>query len=170
MAVPIISFTAYFETGKTTFLEKLLPCLKRMGLWTAVINHDGDGFQMDTPGHISPGECGHGCGGHCFRCPRFWQGWNPPWSWDSRGIPFPPPCPLGCCCAPPGASSEGISMVRTCVCPPPGPMPDAEHGGLQLPDGPACRERHRSSERLRKRVAALKPSNKNILDFLPYSW
>lgn len=50
MAVPIITFAAYSGMGKTTFLEKLIPCLKALGLRTAVIKHDGHNFQMDIPG------------------------------------------------------------------------------------------------------------------------
>lgn len=50
MEIPVISFAAYSGTGKTTFLEKLIPCLKDLGLRTAVIKHDGHDFQMDTPG------------------------------------------------------------------------------------------------------------------------
>lgn len=50
MKAPVISLVAYSGTGKTTFLEKLLPCLRALGLRTAVIKHDGHDFQMDTPG------------------------------------------------------------------------------------------------------------------------
>lgn len=50
MQVPVITFAAYSGTGKTTYLEKLLPCLKASGLRVAVIKHDGHDFQMDTPG------------------------------------------------------------------------------------------------------------------------
>lgn len=50
MQVPVITFAAYSGTGKTTYLEKLLPCLKTAGLRVAVIKHDGHDFQMDTPG------------------------------------------------------------------------------------------------------------------------
>lgn len=48
--VPIITFAAYSGTGKTTYLEKLIPCLKAKGLRVAVIKHDGHDFQMDMPG------------------------------------------------------------------------------------------------------------------------
>ena len=50
MSIPVITFAAYSGTGKTTYLEKLLPCLKRRGLRVAVVKHDGHEFQMDTPG------------------------------------------------------------------------------------------------------------------------
>lgn len=46
----VITLAAYSNTGKTTCLEGLLPCLKKRGLRVAVIKHDGHDFQMDTPG------------------------------------------------------------------------------------------------------------------------
>ncbi len=51
--IPVISFTATSGTGKTTYLEKLLPLLKKRGLRIAVIKHDVHGFQMDKPGKDS---------------------------------------------------------------------------------------------------------------------
>lgn len=48
--IPIFSLVAYSGTGKTTFLEKLIPELKRRGLRVAVVKHDGHDFQMDQPG------------------------------------------------------------------------------------------------------------------------
>lgn len=53
MRPPVLSFTAYSNTGKTTYLEKLLPCLKAAGLRTAVIKHDGHDFQADVEGRDS---------------------------------------------------------------------------------------------------------------------
>ena len=50
MEIPVITFAAYSGTGKTTYLEKLLPCLRAAGVRAAVIKHDGHDFQMDTPG------------------------------------------------------------------------------------------------------------------------
>ena len=50
MEIPVITFAAYSGTGKTTYLEKLLPCLKAAGLRTAVVKHDGHDFEMDKPG------------------------------------------------------------------------------------------------------------------------
>lgn len=50
MPIPVITFAAYSGVGKTTYLERLLPCLKARGLRTAVIKHDGHEFEMDTPG------------------------------------------------------------------------------------------------------------------------
>lgn len=50
MKIPVITFAAYSGTGKTTYLESLLPCLKSLGLRVAVIKHDGHDFDMDRPG------------------------------------------------------------------------------------------------------------------------
>ena len=38
------------NSGKTTFLEKLIPELKKRGYCTAVLKHDGHEFQADTEG------------------------------------------------------------------------------------------------------------------------
>lgn len=53
MRPPVLSFTAYSNTGKTTYLEKLLPCLKAARLRVAVIKHDGHDFQADVEGRDS---------------------------------------------------------------------------------------------------------------------
>lgn len=50
---PVISFTAKSGTGKTTYLEKLLPLLKKQNIRIAVVKHDAHGFQMDKPGKDS---------------------------------------------------------------------------------------------------------------------
>lgn len=47
---PVITFVGKSGTGKTTFLEKLIPVLKAKGARFALIKHDVHGFQMDTPG------------------------------------------------------------------------------------------------------------------------
>ncbi len=51
--IPVLSFTAKSGTGKTTYLEKLLPILKARGLRIAVLKHDAHGFTMDKPGKDS---------------------------------------------------------------------------------------------------------------------
>lgn len=38
------------NSGKTTFLEHLIPCLNRRGWRVAVIKHDGHEFEPDVPG------------------------------------------------------------------------------------------------------------------------
>ena len=47
---PLVLFVGWSGAGKTTFLEKLLPCLAVRGLRTAVIKHDAHGFTTDSPG------------------------------------------------------------------------------------------------------------------------
>ena len=47
---PMIVFAGWSGSGKTTFIEKLLPELTGRGLKIAVLKHDGHGFQMDKPG------------------------------------------------------------------------------------------------------------------------
>lgn len=49
-SVPIITFVGLSGTGKTTFLEKLIPELKRRHLRIAVLKHDAHHFEMDKPG------------------------------------------------------------------------------------------------------------------------
>ncbi len=50
LSVPIITFVGLSGTGKTTFLEKLIPELKRRHLRLAVLKHDAHHFEMDKPG------------------------------------------------------------------------------------------------------------------------
>ena len=50
---PVLSFAAYSNTGKTTYLEKLIPCLKQACLLIAVIKHDGHDFQAGGEGKDS---------------------------------------------------------------------------------------------------------------------
>jgi len=53
MSIPTYALVAYSGSGKTTFLEKLIPALKRRGLRVAVIKHDGHDFQLDKEGKDS---------------------------------------------------------------------------------------------------------------------
>ncbi len=48
--MPIVSFVAPSGTGKTTYLEKLVPALAARGLRVLVIKHDVHGFEVDRPG------------------------------------------------------------------------------------------------------------------------
>lgn len=50
MSVPVISFIGWSGSGKTTFIEKLIPILRSRGLRLAVIKHDGHEFQIDKEG------------------------------------------------------------------------------------------------------------------------
>jgi molybdopterin-guanine dinucleotide biosynthesis protein B len=47
---PVVSFVARSQTGKTTFIEALLPELKRAGLRVAVVKHHHHTSSFDTPG------------------------------------------------------------------------------------------------------------------------
>ena len=47
---PMVAVSGWHNSGKTTFLRKLIPALQRRGLRVGVIKHDVHGFQMDTPG------------------------------------------------------------------------------------------------------------------------
>lgn len=51
--IPYVSFSAKSGTGKTTYLEKLVACLKEKGLCIALIKHDAHGFELDQPGKDS---------------------------------------------------------------------------------------------------------------------
>ena len=53
MNIPTYALVAYSNSGKTTFLEKLIPQLKSRGLRVAVIKHDGHDFQLDKEGKDS---------------------------------------------------------------------------------------------------------------------
>jgi len=50
---PIVSIVGNSGSGKTTFLEKLIPEIKRRGLKVGTIKHDVHGFEMDKPGKDS---------------------------------------------------------------------------------------------------------------------
>ncbi len=47
---PVLTFVGKSGTGKTTFLERLIPELKSRGLRLAVVKHDAHQFEMDQPG------------------------------------------------------------------------------------------------------------------------
>ena len=53
MGIGVFSFVAYSGTGKTTFLEKLIPELKSRGLRVAVYKHDAHEFEIDKKGKDS---------------------------------------------------------------------------------------------------------------------
>jgi molybdopterin-guanine dinucleotide biosynthesis protein B len=48
--VPIISIVGKSDSGKTTFIEKLIPELNRRGYRVATIKHDTHGFEIDREG------------------------------------------------------------------------------------------------------------------------
>lgn len=51
--IPIISVVGKSGAGKTTFLERLIPELKRRGYRVAVVKHDVHSFEVDVPGKDS---------------------------------------------------------------------------------------------------------------------
>lgn len=51
--IPVIAFSAWSGTGKTTVIEELIPRLKRRGLRVAVIKHDAHAFEIDREGKDS---------------------------------------------------------------------------------------------------------------------
>jgi len=48
--VPIVSFVGYSNSGKTTFLVKVITELKKRGYRIGVIKHDGHDFEIDHVG------------------------------------------------------------------------------------------------------------------------
>lgn len=51
--IPIISIVGKSDSGKTTFIEKLLPELTRRGYRVATVKHDVHGFEVDREGKDS---------------------------------------------------------------------------------------------------------------------
>ncbi len=52
-SIPILGFSAYSGTGKTTLLRQIIPLLKQRGLRVSVIKHAHHGFDLDFPGKDS---------------------------------------------------------------------------------------------------------------------
>ncbi|WP_339272448.1 molybdopterin-guanine dinucleotide biosynthesis protein B [Paenibacillus sp. FSL K6-1330] len=46
----VFQVCGYKNSGKTTLITALIPLLKRHGIRTAIIKHDGHGFEMDHEG------------------------------------------------------------------------------------------------------------------------
>lgn len=51
--IPILGFTAFSNTGKTTLLVKILPLLTAHGWRVATVKHAPHGFDIDRPGKDS---------------------------------------------------------------------------------------------------------------------
>lgn len=51
--IPIISIVGKSDSGKTTFIEKLLPEMARKGYRVATVKHDVHGFEVDREGKDS---------------------------------------------------------------------------------------------------------------------
>jgi molybdopterin-guanine dinucleotide biosynthesis protein B len=48
--IPVVSFVGYSNSGKTTFLVRLVSEMKARGYRVAVVKHDRHGFDIDIPG------------------------------------------------------------------------------------------------------------------------
>jgi molybdopterin-guanine dinucleotide biosynthesis protein B len=53
MPAPIICFVGKSNSGKTTFIERVIPELVRAGYRIATVKHAGHGFDLDTEGKDS---------------------------------------------------------------------------------------------------------------------
>ncbi len=53
MVVPIVCFVGRSNSGKTTFIERVIPELVRAGYKVATVKHAGHGFDLDTEGKDS---------------------------------------------------------------------------------------------------------------------
>ncbi|MDF0643342.1 MAG: molybdopterin-guanine dinucleotide biosynthesis protein B [Nitrospira sp.] len=53
MAAPIVCFVGKSNSGKTTFIERIIPELVRAGYKIATVKHAGHGFDLDTEGKDS---------------------------------------------------------------------------------------------------------------------
>ena len=53
MPVPIVCFVGRSNSGKTTFIERVIPELVRAGYRIATVKHAGHGFDLDTEGKDS---------------------------------------------------------------------------------------------------------------------
>jgi len=51
--IPIVSIVGWSDSGKTTYLEKLIPELAGRGYRICAVKHDVHGFEVDTPGKDS---------------------------------------------------------------------------------------------------------------------
>jgi molybdopterin-guanine dinucleotide biosynthesis adapter protein len=53
MPTPVVSFVGKSNSGKTTFIERVIPELVRAGYKIATVKHAGHGFDLDTEGKDS---------------------------------------------------------------------------------------------------------------------
>ncbi len=52
-SIPVLGFSAYSGTGKTTLLRQVIPALKQRGLRVSVVKHAHHDFDLDFPGKDS---------------------------------------------------------------------------------------------------------------------
>ena len=74
---PTLVCMGWSGSGKTTFLEKLIPALTARGLRVSVVKHDGHGFQMDRPGKDSYRFAAAGAAGVAISGPNGWAVLSP---------------------------------------------------------------------------------------------
>ena len=48
--IPIVSFAGSADSGKTTYLEQLIPVLRQRGYRVGIVKHHGHDFAIDQPG------------------------------------------------------------------------------------------------------------------------
>jgi len=53
MTPPIVCIVGKKQSGKTTFIEKLLPELRKLGISVGTVKHDAHSFEMDREGKDS---------------------------------------------------------------------------------------------------------------------
>lgn len=53
MPTPVICIVGKKKSGKTTFIEQLIPALKQLGLSVGALKHDAHSFEMDHEGKDS---------------------------------------------------------------------------------------------------------------------
>ena len=51
--IPLVCLVGRSDSGKTTFIEKLVPALKALGMSVGTVKHDVHGFDIDHPGKDS---------------------------------------------------------------------------------------------------------------------
>lgn len=49
----VLAVCGFKNSGKTTLIEELIPCLQKQGLSVAVVKHDAHGIEVDRPGKDS---------------------------------------------------------------------------------------------------------------------
>lgn len=69
----VIAISGVKNSGKTTFIERLIPCIRRRGWKVAVIKHDGHIFEPDVPGTDSYRLRQAGADGVAVYCDSRWM-------------------------------------------------------------------------------------------------
>lgn len=91
----MIAVSGVKNSGKTTFLEKLIPVLEEYGIKVAVIKHDGHDFVPDVPGTDSSRlRCAGACGTAIFSKNRWMLAKDEPGMDEERLAEFFPEADL----------------------------------------------------------------------------